>query len=212
MGRKREMDLDYTQHDFQFTKNWFRNRNLGTFRKYVQPEWAGKPITYLELGVFEGMSLVWMMQHVLTNDNSRAVACDPHLMTGKLSGELMEEVRQRAIYNIQPYCDRCTLISGNSAEVLRKMLRKQHGFEGINKNSVDLCMIDGNHNSLAVLDDIQLCLQVVKPGGWLLFDDVENDKEKQDHVKQGLAMFLDGNPEKLELLWKYKYMEAYRKA
>ena len=60
----RSMGIDSTKYKFEFTRRWFLNRNLASFREYVYPDWAGKKATYLELGVFEGMSMVWMMQNM----------------------------------------------------------------------------------------------------------------------------------------------------
>lgn len=197
--------------DYEFTRNWFLNRNLESFREYVYSEWAGKPIIYLELGVFEGMSLTWMLQRILTHFESKAVGIDPWLMTTKLSGEQMENVRLRAIKNTTQwrYQNTCTLIRGNSAEVLPRML-KRGGYEGIYRNNVDICMVDGDHNAPAVLEDARKCLDLIKPGGWMLFDDVENQVPKKDHVKQGIELFLENYSDRVELLWKHRFMECYK--
>ena len=192
----------------EFTRSWFRNRNLSTFREYVYPEMSGKPITYLELGVFEGMSMRWMGQHVLTHENARAVGIDPWLITTKLSGEYMEDVMSRAHANLAVF-GAVTLQRGSSAEVLRKMCGKP-GFLGISKNTVDICMVDGNHNSLAVLDDLIHVTKLVKVDGWILLDDVENDRPKKDHVREGLTMWLERDPP-VKLAWKHKYVECYQK-
>ncbi len=211
----RQMDLDAT--DMQFTRNWFRMRNLATFREFVHPVWAGKPITYLELGVFEGMSMCWMMQHILTHPKARAVGIDPWLQTTKLSEGDMELVKQRALYNIARWSfaaeggshGKCELHRANSAEILRRMVGR-HGFAGITKGSVDLCMVDGNHNALAVLDDLRLVHQLMKVGGWILLDDVENDRPKVDHVREGLDMWLvEVGGDDVSQVWKHKYMECY---
>jgi len=196
-------------HTFQFTRNWFLNRNLNAFRELILPEWAGKPIRYLELGVFEGMSMTWMLQHVLTHPNAKSCGVDPWLMTTKISGADMEAVMIRAHHNVMPWM-KCSLVRGNSAEVLRLMLKNRHGYMGIKQGNVDLCMVDGNHNELGVLDDCRLVWQLLKPGGQMICDDVENDKEKAHHVKQGLQMFVSETP-KAELVAKKDYVEIYRK-
>ncbi len=207
-----KLDIDKTQHDFQFTRNWFRNRNLRTFQERVHPAWAGKPINYLELGVFEGMSMVWMMQRVLTHNDSQAVGIDPWLMTTKLDNHQMEMVMQRAQHNMIPWQDRCQLMRGNSAEVLRRMcVVKNKGYLGISPGIVDISMIDGNHNSLAVLDDSRLVFELLKPGGWMLFDDVENKIPKTDHVKKGVELFLGEAKDKVHLLWKHRFMVCFAK-
>ncbi len=208
----RQMDiLPVEGHEFQWTRRWFLNRNGTTFREFIHPEFAGEPTVYLELGVFEGMSMVWMLQHVLNHPDSRAVGVDPWLMTRKLSEDAMSKVMGRAFSNVDPWGwsgeDKCRLVRGNSAEVLRKM--QGEGFAGIKRNTVDLSMVDGNHNALAVLDDLRLVHRLVKPGGWILLDDVENRISKGDHVKEGLAMFLEEQP--MEMVWKHRFCECYRK-
>lgn len=213
----RELGIDYGQHDFQFTRRWFLQRNLTTFCEHVHPEWAGKMMTYLELGCFEGMSMVWMMQRVLGHPDSRAVAVDPWLITTKISGAEMELVMQRAHHNLKPWMDytgtppdpKCRLIRGNSAEVLRRML-KRGGCCGIGKGGVSLALVDGNHNALAVLDDLRLVRRLVRKGGWILLDDVENDRKKTDHVKQGLDMWVEEAGDSVERIWKHKYCECWR--
>ncbi len=203
----RQLDIK-KEHDFQFTRKWFLNRNLPTFRDRIAPVWAGKPIMYLEIGVFEGMSMVWMCQHVLTHPAAHGIGIDPWLMTTKLDGSTMADVHRRADHNTVPY-HQCQLIRGNSAEVLRRMVHRG-GYAGIKQGSVDLCMIDGNHNDLAVLDDARLCTRLVKTGGHILFDDVQNDRQKRDHVFEGLQMFL-AESKSVQLLWRDRYMECYVK-
>ena len=194
---------------YQITRSWFKSRNKVTFDKYVKPEWKDKDCTYLEIGVFEGASMVWMLENVLIQPNSKAVGIDTWLMTTKLSADVMNTVRQRAEHNAGLFPDKCTLIQGSSVEVLRCMLRR-HGYAGIKRNSVDVCLIDGDHNRLGVYDDARIAFQLLKPGGWLMFDDVENIVQKQDHVLEGMKMFLE-ETEGVELVWKEGYMETYIK-
>jgi len=146
----RKLGIDNTQHDFQFTRRWFLNRNQPTFREYVLPVWEGKPITYLEIGVFEGMSIVWMLQRILTHPNSRAVGVDPWLMTRKIGSQQMQDVCDRAWHNTKPWRYKCQLARGNSGEVLARMLGRGASW-GITKNSVDLCMVDGDHRVFGML-------------------------------------------------------------
>lgn len=210
----KKLDLDKT--GLEFTRNWFLNRNYSTFVEYVHPAWAGKPIVYLELGVFEGMSMCWMMQYVLTHPDARGVGIDPWLMTSKLDQGVMDEVSHRAFHNTTRWqCKhhaenlwKCTLIRANSIEALGRM-NTRNGFVGITRGSVDICMIDGDHNSGAVLDDARKVLPLMKKGGWMLFDDVFNDIQKHDHVKQGLELFMAEQGSKVRQIWKHKYMECY---
>jgi len=90
-------------------------------------------------------------------------------------------------------------------------MKRRSGLAGIGKGSVDICMIDGVHDSGAVWDDALSVLCLLKPGGWMLFDDVENRIEKQHHVKKGLSMFLAEKGSELALVAKHNYMAIYRK-
>ena len=202
----RQMDL--SNLGYKFTRNWHRQRNMATFRELVHPEWAGRQMTYLEIGVFEGQSLCWMLEHVLTHPSSRAIGIDPWLITTKIDQQSMDAVHARAEYNVGKW-DRAELIRGNSAEVLRRMIR--YGFAGLKKDSVDVVMIDGNHNKWAVIDDAEQCLKLVKPNGWLLFDDVENQKEKSNHVKQALEDLEQLLAGQIEEVWRHKFMRCYRR-
>lgn len=200
----RKMDLQ--RGNFDFTRKWFRNRNLADFRDHVHPRWHGKQMTYLEIGCFEGMSMVWMLQHVLTHPRSRCVGIDPWLMTRKLGPAFMKDVHNRCIKNTSPWGDRRVLIQGCSDEVLPMM---QSGYAGISKASVDVCMIDGNHYAHAVLQDARNVLPLMKPGGWMIFDDVRNDSSKANHVSQGIDMWEKLDSPEVDNVWEGKYATCY---
>jgi hypothetical protein len=182
----------------------------------VYPVLAGLPVNYLEIGVFEGMSMVWMLQKILTDPASQAFGVDPWLRTTKMSAEGMDEVRRRAFHNVKPWADKCHLEQGNSVEILKlagsSRLRKMNRWEHwLGPNSVDLCMIDGGHTALDVLADSRLVYPLMKSGGWILYDDVENRIDKgMNHVKQGVAMFREEMNDGLEFMWKDRFMEAFR--
>jgi len=211
----RKMSINMKAHDFKFSRKWFLNRNLPTFRDHLFPLLEPKireqePITYLELGVFEGMSMVWMLQHVISKcEESRAVGIDPWLMTTKLDNVKMENVRASAAYNVSPWSPKVKLIRGCSCEVLRRMCGRG-GYEGIGKRTVDVSMIDGNHFDYAVIDDVRHVIPLVKKGGIILFDDVENDKPKANHVKQGIQAWLELDKPPVKQIFKHRYVEAYQ--
>jgi predicted O-methyltransferase YrrM len=191
-----------------YTHRWFRRRNQSTFETFVAPEWAGKPITYLEIGVFEGQSMVWMLENVLTHRLARAVGIDPWLMMVKQTEEEMDRVRIRALANTARWPN-CTLQRGNSADVLRAMIVNRH--LGIGRGDVDVCLIDGHHTAYAVTDDASLVYELLKPGGWMIFDDVENARKRENHVLQGMHAFVDRHLG-VEFVWKDRFCECYRKS
>lgn len=209
MARKMALQAE-PNHQFQFTRKWFHNRNLGTFRDYVHPEFNGKETKYFEIGVFEGMSMCWMLQHVLTHPKSKALGVDPWLATAKLDQTYMDEVQARARHNTKVWRDRCDLQRYNSVELCRIILRK--GYKDFKAESVDIAQIDGDHTDLAAWSDARFVYEILKPGGWMLWDDVENDREKANHVKQGLAKFMEEYEGKVKEIWRHKYMVCLQKA
>jgi len=201
----KRLDLDRTGKNF--SRRWFINRNLGDFSENIPDDWAGKPVKYLEIGCFEGMSLCWMHQHILTHPDSHSIGVDPWLMTRKLSSEKMEEVYQQALANTKDYP--CQLVRGSSDEVLGKMAGKG-GYEGVQKNSLDICMIDGNHRQHAVLFDAQMVFKLMKPGGWIIFDDVRNSSRKSNHVLDGIRLWREADDPAIEMVWRGKFADCYK--
>lgn len=209
-------------HEFKFTRQWFLIRNRLAFIEHIMPRFAGKPTVYLEVGVYEGGSAVWMLQYVLTHPESRMIGIDTWLQTFKRTPEEMEQVRARAHHNLAPWMaqsvtvdgvevPKCQLIQIMSADALRIMLHRK-GRWGIQANTVDLCMIDGHHSDVAVLDDARQAIQLVRTGGQILFDDVRNDKEKEvDHVERGMRQWQTEVGDRVKPIWSSRYMEAFEK-
>jgi hypothetical protein len=194
----------------QFTRSWFRRRNQSDFELHLLPAWRDRPCRYLEIGIFEGASLSWMLEHVLTHTEALAVGVDPWLMTAKQDGDQMELVRQRAYANLCGWVglNKLALVRGTSAVVLRRMLGRG-GFAGVQRGSLDLCMIDGDHNALSVLDDARLVLPLMRPGGWILFDDVRNKFSHPDHVVVGVEQFVRETGSQVRPVFEGRHVNAY---
>ena len=60
---------------YNFTTDWFTT-HIRLWKK-VLADFKNKPnIHYLEIGVFEGRSLIWMLENILTHPTSKATALD----------------------------------------------------------------------------------------------------------------------------------------
>src|SRR3990167_1673824 len=102
--------IDTTQHDFQFTRHWFRNRNQATWSTYLKPMFGdGRPVRMIQIGVFEGADLVWCCQNLLTHPDSKALAIDPWLETTKLDQTYMTAVENRARHNLLPWSKKVSI-------------------------------------------------------------------------------------------------------
>jgi len=185
-----------------FTKSWFRYRNQKTWSTFLLPKYGGMdPVKMVQIGVFEGMDLVWCLQNILKNRESHAVAIDPWEPTRKLKKDRMNQVEANARANLSVAPGKVTIHKGFSADVL-KVLPKE---------SFDLVVVDGDHNSDAVYKDAMLSLPLLKKGGWMLFDDVRNRREKADHVQAGLDDFKADFGDRVEEVWFHRHCDCLEK-
>lgn len=135
--------------NYRFTSDWFSN-NIPVWATLLD-SYAGKPnVRYLEVGVWEGRSLFWMLDHVLTHKSSRAIAIEPYVQDNLLSNIKASGAK-----------DRITLVKGFSGIELRKM----------ELDSIDIVYIDGAHTANAALEDMVLAWRLLKPGGLMIMDD-----------------------------------------
>jgi SAM-dependent methyltransferase len=142
--------------DYDFTSDWF-TPNIPVWREVLAP-YAGKPgVRYLEVGLFEGRSALWVLENVLTDPTSRLVGVDPFL--GDYQGRYRRNVERSGA------AGRVRTIKGYSQVVLRT----------VPLESFDIVYIDGSHATADVLEDAVLSWRLLKPGGALIFDDYRWD-------------------------------------
>jgi len=167
----------------------------------------------IQIGVFEGMDLVWCLQNILGHPDSRVLAVDPWLPTRKLDEAKMEEVYGNAKHNLRSWRDQVKIERGLSLEVVSKYLAEpfEHAGKVIQPGDWDLVVIDGDHTRGAVYDDAVMSYELLRNDSWMVFDDVRNRVDKKDHVYDGLSDFVDDYEDGVELSWQHRYCDTYRK-
>ncbi len=141
-------------HPYQFTNPWFMG-NVPAWDKALSPYKGKLDVRYLEVGAYEGRSLLWAVEHVLTHPTSRATAID--IFYGDY------EARYRANVAMSGAADRVETIKAPSQVALR----------GLPLESYDIVYIDGSHATADVLEDAVLSWRLLKVGGALIFDDYQ---------------------------------------
>jgi predicted O-methyltransferase YrrM len=140
--------------DYQFSEDWFTH-NLLVWEK-ATASLKGKPnLRYLEVGAFEGRSVLWMLENVFTDPTCRLTAID--LFAGDFKDRYYKNLRKSG------HESRVTTITGYSQVELRKL--PLEGFDAI--------YIDGSHRADDVLEDAVLSWRLLKKGGVLIFDDYQ---------------------------------------
>ena len=149
-----------------FSIDMFSDR-IPLWEKTMAP-YVGKPsIDYLEVGTYEGRSLCWMLDNVLTDPSCRAVAIDTWAVQpdwqehGKEEWEAVWRT-MRANVGDDP---RVRIAAGDSAEQLAVEIAQ-------GSQRFDIAYIDGSHRALACITDMSLAWRLLKVGGAMIVDDI----------------------------------------
>jgi predicted O-methyltransferase YrrM len=169
---------------YDLTFDWFTSA-VPIWTELLAPM-RGKPdLRYLEIGVFEGRSALWMLENILTHPSARLTAVDL----------FADDLEQRFRANL----DR----SGQAAKATILKGRSQHVLRGLDIESFDIIYIDGGHTADNVLADLVLSWDLVKPGGLVILDDYGwKDKELPDELRPQVAVdaFITANRNYLEVV------------
>ena len=146
-----------------FTADWSKTRNYwpGMFADLGLP---GKPgLRFLEIGCFEGMATVWLLENVLTGRGSRIDVIDTFTGSDEFDALGVDgDSYERFIRNVEPFSERVAVRVGESAAILRT-------FDAV--RTFDFIYVDGSHRAADVLTDAVLSWPLLKPGCLMVFDD-----------------------------------------
>lgn len=152
--------------------DWF-SQNIGHFNNFAS-YYVGKPdVTYLEIGVWEGRSVVWLLDNILTGNRCKIYAIDPWLPYQELNAQ-QQELHNQAESNFD-YNTRVAIGSRDTNLVKMKM-KSSEAVRKIDTETVDFAYIDGSHSAPDVLEDMVNVWRVLKRGGTMFCDDVTYGK------------------------------------
>ena len=141
---------------YDFTRDFF-SPCIPFWQEHLAP-FVGRPgVRYLEVGVFEGRSFTWMIDHVLTAPDARATAVDVFYPSADY------EARFRRNVALTGMAGRVEILNGPSAELLR----------GFPPAAFDLVYVDGSHSPGPVFCDLANAWVALAPGGVMILDDYE---------------------------------------
>ena len=169
-----------------FSTDWFELSAKGNFEKFLQ-KYKGLPnLNFLEIGVYEGMATVWLLENILTDKTSKITTIDT--FTKNPDG-----LYERFIDNIEPYKDKISVIKGESQTELRHI-----------DEEFDFIYIDGSHFAKDVLEDAVLSFRLLKTGGIMIFDDYDWNYYPDQHKnpKLGIDAFLQVFEQQFRVLHK----------
>lgn len=160
---------------------WFAHV-IPEFSRAVLPL-AGKPIRYVEVGVFGGDSAHWICEHILTHTQSRGAGIDPYGPDGKRTPEQTAEIKEYARMRLEPWekDGRWTWHYRPSRAVLSR-------WRG---GRIDLLYLDGSHLAHDVLADFCLAWPHLSPGAIVILDDYSSAITKSHRVTPEACAAID---------------------
>ena len=165
-----------------FRKTSLKQKGHGDF--LLEEVKQKKPKTFLEVGVFHGVTArnVCELLHKIHNDNFNYIGLDLFEKSEENKSEVIpntnfnnplkklyfQYIKKQDPYSMEAVNDllkkfvkNVHLIKGNSNKILKK----------IDMNKIDFVFLDGGHEYETVKNDLVNCLEVVKKSGTILCDD-----------------------------------------
>lgn len=190
---------------FEINRPVMHGKKRAAFSTHLLKRFDGTfPVRALEIGVFEGMGLVWLMQNCLKHPDSVAIGVDPWDWVDGREGCEANAVHFRAVRNLSGFSN-AQLIWGKSQDVLPTL----------DSESFDLVIVDGSHKTEAVHADAIEARRLVKQGGWIVLDDIRhwNGRARKDRgpARAGLERFLDEYGDEFDQAWSMGPCECLEK-
>jgi SAM-dependent methyltransferase len=176
---------------YKFSHNWFQNLTAKLWTEFLLPRKAGIA-RYLEVGVAEGQSLVWVLNNLLADKpDGHAVGIDPFLDSRNWHEGEGASHKAMAINNVsvalgelptgqEEYdggrCDAIYWLPAQRPTVNLLVEPSQSCLMSpaiTDQKPFDLAYVDGNHDGQNALLDIVLCYELLRDGGILVIDDYE---------------------------------------
>jgi predicted O-methyltransferase YrrM len=179
-----------------FTHNWFP---ATVFDECLVPLKGQKNLRFLEVGLFEGQGTVYFFEKLL-GETGTMVGIDPFIEYSKASVAKIEGFDHiinsaalgRFLDNTKPFANRIDLRRGLSQDVLPTL----------EAETFDMAFIDGDHSRVAVAVDARECFRLVKPGGYIVFDDYPGGDRPESSPKESIDAFLAKHSEDVKILCK----------
>ena len=185
--------------DYEFTEDWFSENNPEkVVRQFdeILSEFKGRPCMFLEIGSFEGMSTIWMLENILTEERSQIFCIDAWAeWTGDAFVRFISNINKTGLK------DKVHIVKGDSSEELR-IFPKEY---------FDFIYVDGNHDEKAVIKDAINSFRILKKGGIMALDDyllgirypnTPGSKAMNGLAKKAIDYFVNVFEDELEVIHK----------
>lgn len=145
---------------------WFR-RIEAEFAEVILP-YAGRPVTYVEIGCWAGASAEWVCRNILTHPESQGYGIDPYPAERRHPQQEIDAIKERARSRVAmtQAGSRWIWLLNDSKVVLCEWADYK-----AENNEIDILYIDGSHDAQDVVQDFALAWPMLKAGSLVIFDD-----------------------------------------
>ena len=159
---------------YRYSIDW-PTANTDSWKKYLGGLAGRADARGLEIGCFEGRSTIWFLENVLTHPEARMACID--VFTDEIEANFDHNVK------VSGQGDRVIKYKGYSQDVLRKL----------DYDSFDFVYIDGCHLASCALTDAVLSWDLLRAGGFIIFDDYvfKIDEPPSQRPKAAIDAFLE---------------------
>lgn len=177
--------------NYKFTQNWFSNED---WLENIKLD-CNEELHFMEIGSFEGRSTIWFLENFLKNQNSTITCVDPWLnytqdeksfdsyeRTDNIWNFKDLNIKSNFLHNILEYgeVNKVFIEQGFSHDLLPKLIADSKKF--------DLILIDGNHTAPFVLTDAVFSWYLLKPNGYIIFDDYLWGLDKKETTRPKISI------------------------
>lgn len=149
--------------------------------------------SYFEVGTSEGKSLKKVIQN--SKNLKRVGSCDIWGTTDGGTGRGSHK-HVADLVNSLGYKGEITFYDGNSHKILPTLMYHEDHFE-----KYDLIFVDGDHTLHGNRQDLIECWQMVRPGGWIIFDDITHPRHL--YLEEVFDIWVKENSQDIEEHGKY---------
>lgn len=154
-----------------FSNTWFEEQAMPLWEKYLLPL-KDEVETYLEIGVAEGRSMLWVMENL---EPKRAIGIDPYIPPKRKQAESTQRHKENIKKNLADWINKgCVhIIEETSWDFFTRHCDDEStaAYDFIKNNSIDLAYIDGAHEGWDCLADMVHVWPKLKRGGVMVIDD-----------------------------------------
>ena len=181
--------------------NWFEQIARYNFEEFLLPYAGISYFNALQLGAFTGDASVWMLENVLTKDDTTTLT-DVDTWRGAPNEPIQEAMDFEDVY--QTYLSKVKPFNnvGHYRTTTQEFLLSANRFKNITYHFV---YVDAHHTAASALLDSELSWRLLDHKGLLAIDDYEWQHPDGDPIhapKLGIEMFLDRHDGEYELLAK----------